>query len=41
MSLFSETLLDAQKKHLLAEVALHGYKIFHVDKTTSQEKEVD
>ena len=28
----SETWLDTENKHLLAEVAVHGYKIFHVDK---------
>ena len=27
----NETWLDTQKKHLLAEVAIHGYKVFHLD----------
>ena len=30
----NETWLDTQNKHLLAEVALHGYKFFHADKPT-------
>ena len=30
----NETWLDTENKHLLAEVAIHGYKIFHVDKPT-------
>ena len=30
----NETWLDTQNKHLLAEVAIHGYKVFHVDKPT-------
>ena len=30
----NETWLDTQNRHLLAEVAIHGYKIFHVDKPT-------
>ena len=30
----NETLLDTQNKHLLAEVSIHGYKVFHVDKPT-------
>ena len=29
-----ETWLDTQNKHLLAEVTIHGYKVFHVDKPT-------
>ena len=29
-----ETWLETQNKHLLAEVAIHGYKVFHVDKPT-------
>ena len=29
-----ETWLDTENKHLLAEVAMHGYKVFHVDKPT-------
>ena len=30
----NETWLDAQNKHLLAEVALHSCKVFHVGKPT-------
>ena len=30
----NETWLDTQNKHLLAEVAIHGYDVFHVDKPT-------
>ena len=30
----NETWLDTQNKHLLAEVAIHGYNVFHVDKPT-------
>ena len=30
----NETWIDTQNKHLLAEVAIHGYKIFQVDKPT-------
>ena len=30
----NETWLDTQNKHLLAEVSIHGYKIFHVNKPT-------
>ena len=30
----NETWLDTQNKHLLAEVSIHGYKGFHVDKAT-------
>ena len=30
----NETWLDTQNKHLLAEVVIHGYKVFHVDKST-------
>ena len=30
----NETWLDTQNKHLLAEVAIHGYKVFHVYKPT-------
>ena len=30
----NETRLDTQNKHLLAEVSIHGYKVFHVDKPT-------
>ena len=30
----NETWLDPQNKHLLAEVAIHGYKVFCVDKPT-------
>ena len=30
----NETWLDSKNKHLLAEVAIHGYKVFHVDKPT-------
>ena len=30
----NETWLYTENKHLLAEVAIHGYKIFHVDKPT-------
>ena len=30
----NETWKDTQKKHLLAEVAIHGNKVFHVDKPT-------
>ena len=30
----NETWLDTENKHLLAEVAIHGYKVFHVDKPT-------
>ena len=28
----NETWLDTQNKHQLADVAMHGYKVFHVDK---------
>ena len=28
----NETWLDTQNKHLLAEVSIHGYKVFHEDK---------
>ena len=28
----NETWLDTQDKHLLAEVSIHDYKVFHVDK---------
>ena len=34
---FNEIWLDTQNKHLLAEVAVHGYKVFHVDKLTETE----
>ena len=34
-----ETWLDTQNKHLLAEVSIHGYKVFHVDKPTPTGKE--
>ena len=27
----NETWLDTENKHLLAEVAIHGYEVFHVD----------
>ena len=30
----NETWLDTENKHLLAEVAIHGYKVFHMDKPT-------
>ena len=30
----NESWLDTQNKHLLAEVSIHGYKVFHVDKPT-------
>ena len=30
----NETWLDTQNKHLLAEVAIRGYLVFHVDKPT-------
>ena len=30
----NETWQDTQNKHPLAEVAIHGYKVFHVDKPT-------
>ena len=30
----NETWLDTQNKHPLAEVSIHGYKVFHVDKPT-------
>ena len=30
----NETWLDTQNKHLVAEVSIHGYKDFHVDKPT-------
>ena len=30
----NETWLDTQNKHLLTEVFIHGYKVFHVDKPT-------
>ena len=30
----NETWPDTQNKHLLAEVSIHGYKVFHVDKPT-------
>ena len=28
----NETWLDTQNKHLLAEISIHDYKVFHVDK---------
>ena len=31
---FNQTWLDTENKHLLAEVAIQGYKVFHVDKLT-------
>ena len=34
----SETWLDTQNKHLLAEFAIHGYKVFHVYKPTPTER---
>ena len=30
----NETWLDTQNQHLLAEVSIHDYKVFHVDKPT-------
>ena len=30
----NETWLDIQNEHLLAEVAIHGYKVFHMGKPT-------
>ena len=30
--------LDTQNKHLLAEVSVHSYKVFHVDKPTPTRK---
>ena len=30
----NETWLDTENKHLLAEVAIHAYKVFNVDKPT-------
>ena len=30
----NETWLDTQNKHLLAEVSIHDYKVFHMDKPT-------
>ena len=30
----NETWLDNQNEHLLAEVDIHGYKVFHMDKPT-------
>ena len=30
----NETWLDTKNEHLLAEVAIHGYMVFHVDKPT-------
>ena len=30
----NETWLDTQNKHLLAEVDIHGFKVFHMDKPT-------
>ena len=30
----NETWLDIQNKHLLAEVVIHGHKVFHEDKST-------
>ena len=30
----NETWLDTENKHLFAELAIHGYKVFHVDKPT-------
>ena len=30
----NETWLDTENKYLLSEVAIHGYKVFHVDKPT-------
>ena len=29
--LHSAIMLDTENKHVLAEVAIHGYKVFHVD----------
>ena len=37
----NETWLDTENKHLLAEVSIHGYMIFHVDKPTPTGSEVD
>ena len=34
----NETWLDTQNKNLLAEVAIYGYKVFHVNKTNSNRK---
>ena len=31
---FNETWRDTQNKHLLADVAIHGYIVFHMDKPT-------
>ena len=35
----SETWLDTQNKHLLTEVVIHCYKVFHVDKPTPTGRE--
>ena len=35
----NETWLDTQNKHLLAEIAIHGYKLFPVDKPTPTGRE--
>ena len=35
----SETWLDTQNKHMLAEVAIHGNKVFHVDNPTPTGRE--
>ena len=35
----NETWLDTPNKHLLAEVAIHGYTVFHVDKPTPTGRE--
>ena len=32
------TCLDTQNKHLIEEVAIQGYKVFHVNKKTSNKK---
>ena len=32
--MLNETWLDTQNRHLLSEVAIYGYKVFHVDKPT-------
>ena len=35
----NETWLDTKNKHLLAEVAKHGYMVFHLDKPTPTGRE--
>ena len=37
----NKTWLDTENNHLLAEVAIHGYKVFLVDRPTPTGREVD